>query len=250
MAMDSSDARDGTGAADDIDLDDVDFLDLGASQGSSLEFATRRLGGRRGLGIDSDPRKVAQVRAKGLACLEGDATQLDLPDGCVRFVLMSHFLEHLPDLGAVRRTLGSAARVATDFLFIRGPYFDADGYLASLGLKFFWSHWSGHKTHLTLYDLHLLLRDLGLVDHVLLAADRLTDSAHPAIHPLASPINQHEYDPEVHPPKPRIAFHVPVYYEMVCGVRLRPCADWPRILRARKGAEPFPLLSGVARALD
>ena len=67
----------------------------------------------------------------------------------VRFVTISHTLEHLRDLVEVRKTLGSAVKVATDFLFIRGPYFDADDLLQTQGLKFFWSDWSGHPCHLT-----------------------------------------------------------------------------------------------------
>ncbi len=85
----------------------------------------------------------------GYDCAQGDATNLDFPPDSVRFAVMSHFLEHLPDLSMVKDAIKSAARVASDFLFIRGPYFDSDEYLRSFGLKFTWSDWHGHTCHLT-----------------------------------------------------------------------------------------------------
>ena len=225
-----------------MDLTGYDFLDFGASKGGCIDFAKARLGGTNGVGVDIDPRKVAQMRALGYDCVEGDVTALDLPDDSVRFVTMSHVLEHLPDLDAVSRALESAGRVASDFLFIQGPFFDADGLLAADGLKFFWSDWSGHKCHLTTGDLGTTLKALALADYVCMGRLPVKDSGDPTIHPLDSPRNQHEYDADVHSPKPDVAFlppryATPVYREIVCVVRLREFADWHDIVAARKGAE-------------
>jgi hypothetical protein len=87
------------------DLAGFDFLDFGASTGSSIEFARERLGGRRGLGVDLDPNKVETMRRCGYDCIQADVTGLDLPAKAVKFVLMSHFLEHLPDLECARKAI-------------------------------------------------------------------------------------------------------------------------------------------------
>lgn len=216
-------------------LDDYDFLDFGASKGDSIRFGMRRLGGTRGLGIDIDPKKVETMRSKGLDCVEADVAHLDFPADSVRFVVMSHFLEHLPDLTTVERSIESAARVASDFLFIQGPYFDADEFLSERGLKFYWSDWHGHPCHLTTSQLRDILLKLGLNDHVMMVCDPVTDSADPAVHPLASPIDQHDYDPEAHPEKPFVEFPQPLYRSIMCCVRLGPVEDWESILRVRKG---------------
>ena len=90
---------------------------------------------RRDLGIDIKPSKVQEMLQAGYDCIQGDVTQLDLLENSVRFVVMSHVLEHLPNLEAVRAAIANAARVGSDFLFIQGPYFDADKYLRSLERK-------------------------------------------------------------------------------------------------------------------
>ena len=200
---------------------DYDFLDFGASKGGSIDYAIKRLGGRHGLGVDNNPEKIRQMRAQGYACTEGDITSLDFPGDSVRFVTISHTLEHLRDLVEVRKTLESAAKVATDFLFIKGPYFDADSLLKAQGLKFYWSDWSGHPCHLTTGQLREILQDLGLDNYAMMAKSIVEDSSHGAIHPLNSPRNQHEYIPGRHPPKPFVVFDPPLYEEIVCFVQLR-----------------------------
>ena len=223
-------------------LGGYDFLDFGASSGGCVEFAKARLGGTSGLGVDIDPHKVARMRSQGYACAEGDVTRIDLPDDSVRFVTMSHILEHLPDLAAVRRALAGAARVASDFLFIQGPFFDADGALADDGLKFYWSDWGDHTCRLTTAALRETLESLGLRDYVCMGREAVADSADPAVHPLGSAPDQHAYDPAVHPPKPQVTFAAPrypdpVYRQMVCVVRLREFPGWADVVAARKGCE-------------
>lgn len=218
----------------------VDFIDFGASKGGVIEFAVKRLGGRCGLGIDIDPAKVRLMRERGHECIQGDITKQQLPPRSVKFVTLSHVLEHLPDLEAVKKALRVAATTATDFLFIQGPFFDADEYLRELGLKFFWSSWRGHPCHLTSHDLRGLLRSLGLDSHEVLARLRVRDSMDPAIHPLESPRDQHEYNPDIHPPKEYIEFDRVIYREMVCYVQLRPLDNWAQLLEARRGATRLP----------
>ena len=212
-----------------------DFLDFGASKGGSIDFAKVRLGGRRGLGIDSDSVKVEQMRRAGYACIEADVNSLDLRRRSVRFVTMSHFLEHLHDLDAVASAIASAANVSSHFLFIQGPYFDADEYLEERGLKFYWSDWHGHRCHLTTEQLRETLLALGLRDYLILGCLPVLGSSDASIHPLASPRNQHDYEPDKHPQKPIVEFDPPLYREMVCIVRLRPFREWDAVVKARRG---------------
>lgn len=215
-------------------LSNYDFLDFGASAGGSLEFGRGRLGGTRGLGIDIDAQKLQLMRAAGYECVQGDVTKLALPADSVRFVVMSHLLEHLSGLADIQAAISSAARVASDFLFIRGPYFDADNYLESLGLRLYWSHWTGHTYHIGVTELALVLTRLGLSDHLILLSGPIPDSSHPAVHPLASPIDQHEYDPGAHSPKPLVQFDRPVFQELVCFARLRPFSGWAQLVTPEK----------------
>ena len=220
-------------------LNGYDFIDFGASTGDCIDFAVMHLGGRKGLGVDSDPRKVAWMRERGYHCMEGDITRLDLQTDSVSFVTMSHCLEHLPNLAAVALAISNAARIAKDFLFIQGPFFDADTALAGQGLKFYWSDWHGHRCHLTTTQLVCLLRSQGLDDYVLLGCERVKGSDDPCIHPLSSPRDQHAYSPGCHPPKPGVLFAppefpAPVFREIVCCVRLRPVGRWLRVLHARE----------------
>jgi hypothetical protein len=218
-----------------MELFDFDFIDFGASKGGCIELAKARLGGTKGIGVDIDPKKVEQMLKDGYDCVQGDITNLDLPPNSVRFVTMSHVLEHLPDLPSVRDAVASAANIASDFLFIQGPYFDADEYLKNLGLRFFWSYWSGHRCHLKTEDLRSILSGLGLDDFIIQNRFKVKDSNDPAIHPLKSPKNSHEYDPDVHPEKPFVRFTIPIYKEIVCYVRLGPVKNWDKIIQARKG---------------
>ncbi len=215
-----------------MDLTNYDFIDFGSSKGGCIDFAKAHLGGKNGLGIDKDPRKVERLRELGYDCIEADITELNLPRECVRFVTMSHFLEHLPNLDAVYRTLKSAADAASDFLFIQGPYFDADEYLATHGLKFYWSDWHGHPCRLTSTQLASILDSLMLREYVVMARQPILDSDHSCIHPVSSPRNQHHYIPGTHPRKPFRTFERPLYKEMVCLVRLQPLSDWSVLVQA------------------
>jgi len=216
------------------DLATVDFLDFGASKGSTIEFAKDRFGARSGLGVDIDEAKVRTLQEQGQPCIHADVTNLQLPPKSVRFVLMNHFLEHLPGLAAAKKAIVCAATAARDFLYIAGPYFDADVYLESLGLKFYWSDWHGHPCHLTTSLLHALLVGSGLNRYVILGRAPVRDSRSPYIHPMDSPSNQGEYDPAVHPAKRLVEFDAPLYKEIICVVPLRDLPDWHEIVHARK----------------
>ena len=213
---------------------DYDFLDFGAWKGGSIDFGKKHLGGQHGLGIDINPANVQKMRDAGYGCMEANALELDLPPKSVRFVSMIDFLEHLRDLDAVAKAISVAAGVASQFLYIGGPYFDADSCLEQRGLKFYWSDWPHvHPCHLTVAQLGETLAALGLSDYLIFGRRPVLGSDDPSIHPLASPPHQHDYDPNQHPEKPSIAFDPPLYRAIVCIVRLQPFDDWATVLRAR-----------------
>ncbi len=204
-----------------MNLSQFDFFDFGASEGKSIEFAKSMFHAKRGLGIDKNPAKVPFMREKGYGCIQADLTQLDLPENSTSFTIISHFLEHVPDLEAIKRVLRSAKHVSRDFIFIQGPFFDTDTYLSELGMNLFWSNWTGHQCHLTTWQLNAILLELNLKKSMFMVRKRIDSSLDPAIHPLKSPKNQHSYDEKIHPPKLNLTFQLPVYEEMFCFIPLR-----------------------------
>ncbi len=212
----------------------IDFLDFGCSDGASLRWAKTALGGREGLGIDNSAKKIALAREAGLRAIAFDIDRI--PDRkLVRFTVLSHFLEHIADLRAVRRFILKSCQVSTHFVVIKQPYFDADGYLLKLGLKTYWSDWHGHPNMMSTMSLFQILRDLRAAGHLaqfsIHARDRIISSADPRIHSLQSPIDQHQYDPARHPRKPpEIVFQTPVYYETVAFVSMTN-VDHPALCR-------------------
>ncbi|MGP0565578.1 MULTISPECIES: class I SAM-dependent methyltransferase [unclassified Nitrospina] len=200
-----------------IDLSQYDFLDFGCSAGASLR--NELFGGKRGLGLDSNPDKVEKARAEGVEAEVADITKLNPKElGKVRFVKMVHFLEHLPGRQAARDCIKSACQLAREFVFIRQPYFDADGYLFSLGLKLYWSDWNGHPYNMTSLDLHNMLSRLQkhtslITRFIIFFKYEIKDSSATFLHPISSPGDQHHWDSEVHDPKPEVEFTFPVFRE-------------------------------------
>ena len=196
-----------------------DFLDFGCSKGASLEWAAKSFNVERGLGIDISESKVDLTVDRGFdACL---FNILDIPDiPLVDFVVISHMLEHVPDLVLMRQILRKACTISKKFVHIKQPYFDADGYLFSQGLKLFYSDWRGHPNPMSSLQFYLILRvlkALGLVGEFSISAKkRVSDSSHPAIHPIESPVDQHKYSSDNHFPKDmNIKFDLPVFEEIV-----------------------------------
>ncbi|HEY9301263.1 MAG TPA: class I SAM-dependent methyltransferase [Phormidium sp.] len=204
----------------DIDITSFDFADFGCSNGSSIQFGIKILKGRKGFGIDIDPKKVASAKAAGYDAIKGDFCNLDLPDGCVDFTILSHTLEHLPTLECAKEAIKNAIRVSRKFVFIRGPFFDADDYLKSLGLKFYWSDWTGHTLHLKAEQVMNILEDINAPNYEIYGRVLLNSSIDATIHPLSSLKNQHQWELEKHGVKPILTLTKPVYREVVCIIWL------------------------------
>jgi hypothetical protein len=202
---------------DNLPLNAYDFIDFGCSKGGSIAFARRTFGVERGVGIDISQAKVDQARAAGFEAACMDARALNQNPRAVSFVTMVDFLEHLPSVRDAAVCIASGAEVARDFIFIRQPWFDADGYLFSLGLKLYWSDWQGHPNAMTTLEMYTILSRIPKVKHFRIYGRGLVkNSDDPAVHPLTSPIDQHDWSEDKHPPKPSVAFDRPIYRQIVC----------------------------------
>jgi SAM-dependent methyltransferase len=196
-----------------------DFLDLGCSRGGSLALAKKLFDAGRGLGLDIDEKKVTEAVAAGHAAVAFDIHKLPARP-LVRFAIMLHFLEHVPDRRDVTAFIRKAVMISKEFVFIRQPYFDADGYLFKKGFKLYWSDWHGHPNPmsvLSFYSILMRMREAGRIgDFSIHLSGPIPDSSHPAVHPLGSPHSQHEYDPASHPSKSStVGFDGEVYEETV-----------------------------------
>ena len=191
-----------------VDLKDFDFVDFGCSAGGSIDWAARRFGGRRGLGIDVSAAKVAAARAAGHEAMLADAARVEQFTGKVRFSTMIHFLEHLPSIEAARKVTATALSISRDFLYVRQPWFDSDGDLLRRGLKLYWSHWRGHPLPMTTLQAYGLFDDLVRTRRcsrfAIYGRGPITHSGNEAVLPLAAPSDSHQYEPARDGPKPSL----------------------------------------------
>jgi len=127
--------------------------------------------------------------------MQADVLTVDLPKKCARGVILSHFLEHLPQ-SKVRTAINKAVALSKDFVYIEGPSFDFDNYLKSVGLKF--------SVVTTLLLKRAFSRANILAYTLMVQQPYITRSNSPDLHPLDSPKDQFTYDPTKHPPKPSV----------------------------------------------
>ena len=187
-----------------VDKHQVDFFDFGCSNGGSLIFGVQRLGGNRGLGIDIDLKKLEEVKKRGLLGLQYDIK--DIPNKkMVEFTTMMDFLEHVPNLKDVYEFIEKACIVSRDFIFIRQPNFDYDGFLLEKKLKIFYSDWTGHPNHMSSLMLTNILRDMknkALIESFKVGYSyAIPNSKDKQIHSIESPIDQFDYCKNTHPIK-------------------------------------------------
>jgi hypothetical protein len=218
-----------------VDWSAYDYLDLGCSRGASLQYGALRFDGRRGIGVDRNPAKVAAACRRGVDAVVGDATDLGL-DKQVRFALLMDFLEHLPDLAAVQQALAGAAAAATDFLFIFHPSFEGEPWLRAQGLRLHWWEWDSHTTHIRIADYCRIFDRLGLHRYKIRYVKPITDAGHSAVLRDDEPANETGFDPGRHRSKPDLRFPEPLWRAQEIFVCLRdmPADEWARIVRPWK----------------
>ncbi len=201
------------------------FIDAGCAAGGSIDHCQRRFGRGRGLGLDWYGTDLETARKGGFAVAHCDLTSVEIPPRCVAFTSFLDFLEHLRDEGAARKILEKFARASRDFLFIRHPSFDDMEYLAGLGLKLYWTDWTGHSNRMRIGDFRRLFESLGWRDYVIQPDFPIADSRHPAVVPATAPPDTQGYDQATQEPKPFIPFDRVLYGKYDIFVRLNDRLD-------------------------
>lgn len=196
-----------------------DFLDFGCSDGGNIRFVEKHWPHLHGLGIDVDPGKIERAVANGHDAIVFNIDDLPGIKFC-RFVTMSHFLEHLNSVSDARRIVRKAIEIAERFIVIRQPWFDADGLLLEHGLKFYWSHWTGHPNRMSSLDFYAMLMpelSAGTIrGFEMFGRDLVKTTQDSSVIPLHAPSDQHHYDPSRHGQKPpEIQLPIAVFREIV-----------------------------------
>jgi hypothetical protein len=240
----------------------ADLLNLGAGSGSWLLQEARRLGVEHPIGIDRNRGKVTRAQADGLPVYEADFTDLEPADfPAVKIVVFDNVLEHFPSLLAVEEVFDRACAMASHVVYIRHPSFEHEDYLASRGMKQYWTDWPGvHITHIRLHDFVAMAERNHVYDFAVRPLMRAVDSGDPTILPLGAPPNQHKpvrglgaygvYDEAAHGPKPTIRFDRPVYFAFDVFFFLRHDAPVVRYPRDTETALARPFLEWGARDAD
>ena len=203
---------------------DFDYFDFGCSSGANIQFLKDLFPARSGLGIDIDAAKIALAVQSGHQAVVQDI--LELPEEkIVRFVTMSHFLEHLDNVAMAQKMLAKAISVSHDFVFVRQPWFDSDGYLFLLGYKFYWSHWRGHRNKMSALDFHSILSaelSKGRISGFsIYGRSRVKSGKDSTLLPLAAPVDQHHYKEPLHGPKDASRdIEIPTFKEIVACIEI------------------------------
>lgn len=200
-----------------------EFIDFGCSGGDSMQFGFEKLKAGSGVGLDMDPRKVQATINRGFQAALIDVTTLESHQDRCSFVLLFHFLEHLRGFRFAKQCVRVAMNLARDFVLIKHPWFDSDGWLFRQSLKFYWSDWRGHDYCMSSLDLYRAIRDASIPCRVRFFGRRpVTSSEDLAIHPFDSPIDQHAYKAELHGKKKKVAIPetVPTFYEIQAVILL------------------------------
>ena len=203
-------------------MEEFDFVDLGAKNGTMAEYARDSFDGQKGLHFEINDECIKTMEEKGISCIQADVTNLTLPENCVDFVIATGTIEHLMDLEAVKKMIEISVNAAKDFVYLTWPWFDSDDYLKDLGLISFPSTWDIHTCHVTISDLKNILSELSL-EGMFMAWPRIYNSECEFILPIDYPKNMgelHHYKPE-YGTKSMVNFTQPVYHESVCFIVLR-----------------------------
>lgn len=187
-------------------ISDAKFIDFGASSGGSIQKARDTFGGV-GRGLDIDPEKIKKLKERGFDGIVSDVSKIALEPDSVNYVTMMNFLEHLPNREFGEKAIDNAVRIASDFVFMLGPNFDHNGYLRKLGLRKFFSAWTGHTWEHQVSELSEIISKHGKYRCLLIESERIYDSYNSVIIPNTTPKNSGQFDPKVHAEKPFVVLN-------------------------------------------
>lgn len=205
-----------------------DFIDLGCGVGGSIGWVQNRFGGKNILGVDNRPDEVKKALDFGYNVILCDITNDDkLPKS--KFITMLHFLEHLKDEDTVENVIKKSINSATDFIFIKGPYFDSVEYLKQFDLKITWTDWAGHQTNVTKKLLDRILSTTGLEYKIGFQYPILNTNSDEII-PISSPTDTILYNEDLGV-KNYVEF-LDVYREIYCFININ-CPNWDEITKTK-----------------
>ena len=173
----------------------------------------------KGIGIDINQKKVQAAQDAGLNVMLGDCTKLnEILSHQYDFALASHFLEHLPDLLTATEVIDSALDVITKAMFIQQPAFDGMQYFDSLGVKLYYSDWSGHENMMSTDNWIEIIEALIARNKIKYAylgyRKELKNTGSEAFIPKSAPKNQQKFNYETHGEKPLCELNR-VYFEEI-----------------------------------
>jgi hypothetical protein len=195
-----------------------DFLDFGTHKGGGLQVG-RTLGGRLGLGIELVDRKVIDALKAGLYVLSEDAFLLPPLRNAVKFAVLSHVLEHLPDEATAYLVLKKIASCCSDFVFIQQPDFSEEAMLWRKGLQFAHTNMKGHLWRPNTRRLIEMLWSLGFGRFLVGGQNRVRSSSNAWLHRAdvqSSTLWKHK--PEKDPLKPDVSFDPPLYRNVAIAI--------------------------------
>lgn len=196
-----------------MNIESKKFLDVGCKIGGSFTTISKKFGYKleEGIGIDINEENVKVFNDLGFDGLLSDATNLPFKDGQFELVIFSHVLEHLPTEELGKKAIDECLRVSSKYVFLALPFFDEDEYLSSLGLKTYYSDWTGHKNMVHLKT--ILENYISQYKYELKMIKEINDSSSEEILPIDAPRNSHRYDINHHGKKELIKFDKKIWRE-------------------------------------
>lgn len=216
-------------------LSDYDFLVLGNCVGTTIDYGKTRFKLKAGLGIDTNHSFVVAERKKGYDVAEADWTILRQmkPQSFKSGLLLRYFLT---DRAGTLELFKLLANLCTDFIYFRYPSFDEMAYLKTLGLRQFWTNWTGNRIMLRLDQMFALFDEAGFQRYFVRRRGPITETSHPSIIPFNLPKDQSAYDPIKHGPRPVVKLEAPVWQETEFFIPLRPYEvnEWHEITQKQE----------------
>lgn len=207
----------------------IDFVDLGCGSGGSIGWVQNRFASKTHLGIDNRVSDVRNGINNGYNIILGDITNEDVMFPECRFITMLHFLEHLKDEETVEKVIKKSIESASEFIFIKGPYFDSMDYLKQFDLKLTWTDWLGHTTDVTKNMLERIINKFGMEFKIGFQYSILNSDSNEII-PVSSPIDTITYD-ELLGNKKHVEFEG-VYREIYCFININ-SPNWDEIINTK-----------------
>jgi hypothetical protein len=199
-----------------------DFLDFGTHKGGGIRVG-ESLGGKLGLGIELRDAKVVEALSRGFYVLSEDAFLVPRMPKVVRFAVLSHVLEHLPDEATAYLVLQKIAGYCSDFLFIQQPDFSAETFLWRQGLQFAHTKMKGHMWRPSTTRMMEMIWSLGFGRFLVGGQTPVRASSNQWLHRAdVQSRTLWKHDASKDPPKPQVTFEPPLFRDIAIAIGCSP----------------------------